>query len=103
MDQSRSCPWLGQSSQLENTRCRLHNELIEFYLYITPSEPEHAARVAAFESLKALLLAKVPEAEVKEFGSFASRLYLPNSDIDIVVVSEAYNAATLMAKCAVEI
>lgn len=30
----------------------------------------------------------LPNSEVKEFGSHATGLYLPNADVDLVVISE---------------
>ncbi len=37
---------------------------------------------------------------IKEFGSFASKLYLPNNDIDLVVIHKELNSQKLMMKVA---
>ncbi len=38
-------PWISKKTlSIKTPLIRLHNEIIEFYLYISPSEEEHARR-----------------------------------------------------------
>jgi non-canonical poly(A) RNA polymerase PAPD5/7 len=78
----------------------LHQEIIEFYNYISPSEEEHNSRMKSFIELKELLEREIENTEIKEFGSFASKLYLPNNDIDLVVIHKELNSQKLMMKVA---
>jgi len=45
-------------------------------------------RTNSVEKLKSLIIDVIPGAEVKCFGSFHTKLYLPNADIDMVIVKE---------------
>ncbi len=43
-------PWLTSSTaSIKNSLARLHNEMIDFYQYIIPSEEEHNSRLAAIK------------------------------------------------------
>ena len=42
----------------------------------------------------------IPGCEIKYFGSFHTRLYLPNADIDLVVVHTEMNEKTMYQKIA---
>ncbi len=45
LDVSRTAPWIKKSTlKIKNPLTKLHNEIIEFYNYITPSEEEHNHR-----------------------------------------------------------
>mmetsp|Transcript_13322 Transcript_13322/g.40395 ORF Transcript_13322/g.40395 Transcript_13322/m.40395 type:complete len:650 (-) Transcript_13322:311-2260(-) len=66
----------------------LHEELIDFAEAYRPTRAEHAARVDAIERLRGLLagLPSFASATVHSFGSFSTGIYLPTSDIDLVVL-----------------
>ena len=74
--------------------------MIEFYNYITPTEEEHNSRLQAYKQLKELLEKEIKSIEIWEFGSFATRLYLPNNDIDIVVIDKQHSSQSLLMKVA---
>ncbi len=38
------------------------------------------------EEVRGIVRQRYPQADVRAFGSFATRLYLPDGDIDIVVL-----------------
>lgn len=43
-------PWLTDSTiKIKNSLARMHNEIIDFYNYITPSEEEHNLRLQAIK------------------------------------------------------
>lgn len=50
----------------------------------TPTE--HALRVKVVSRIESVVLALWPKAHVEVFGSFRTGLYLPTSDIDLVVI-----------------
>jgi non-canonical poly(A) RNA polymerase PAPD5/7 len=69
---------------------RLHNEIIDFVEYIRPKPYEHAVRRFVTQRLRDLARQTFHDADVRVFGSFAAELYLPTSDIDLVIVSRDY-------------
>lgn len=62
-------------------------EIKDFVNYISPSESEIMTRNQVVNQLKQQIGKFWPETEVHVFGSCATDLYLPGSDIDMVVVS----------------
>ncbi len=74
----------------ENRRCEainnLNKGLIDLYEQIKPSTPSHHQRKAVVKKIKRAIKKLYTTAEVCTFGSYKTRLYLPTSDIDIVVL-----------------
>ena len=66
----------------------LHEEILDFYAYIQPRDCEKLMRNSVFERVKKIVIGTWPKAEVHLFGSFCTDLYLPTSDIDVVVIGE---------------
>lgn len=66
----------------------LHEEINHFYEYILPTPCEHAVRIEVVKRAENLIHALWPQALVEIFGSFRTGLFLPNSDIDLVVLGE---------------
>lgn len=49
-------PWLTSSTmKIKNSLARLHNEIIDFYNYILPSEEEHNSRLEAIKKFALIL------------------------------------------------
>ena len=95
-DSSKSAPWLSESTLgIKNLNFRLHNEIIEFYEYIKPNPKEHERRISIFESIRTILESNIKGAEVMAFGSFCTQLYLPGSDIDLVILNDRLTEAQL--------
>jgi DNA polymerase sigma len=63
-------------------------EIKDFVAYMSPSEAEIKARNAAVQDIRQVVKQLWPDAEANVFGSFATDLYLPGSDIDMVVLSK---------------
>lgn len=51
-----------------------------------PTGTEHALRVKVVSRIESVVLQMWPDAQVEVFGSFRTGLYLPTSDIDLVVL-----------------
>ncbi|KAG7877665.1 hypothetical protein KL937_004535 [Ogataea polymorpha] len=86
-------PWIrnnDHSRQIEISDW-LTMEIKDFIKYISPSAEEIKARNDTVGKLRECITGMWPDAEVHCFGSFATDLYLPGSDIDMVVVSKARN------------
>ena len=56
-------------------------------------------RLALVDRLRSVVRRWNPLCTVEPFGSFASGLYLPNADMDVVVVSHSYRTQKLPSVC----
>ncbi|PRW59743.1 non-canonical poly(A) RNA polymerase PAPD5 [Chlorella sorokiniana] len=93
-------PWMAALKGIRSPLLRVHQEIVEFCRYLAPSPAEAAARQAAIDRIedvvtsiwpKACRIEDVvtsiwPKARVEVFGSFATGLYLPTSDVDAVIM-----------------
>jgi non-canonical poly(A) RNA polymerase PAPD5/7 len=67
---------------------RLHKEIVDFYEYIRPRDFEARMRGRLVKELGDFCRALWSDAGVHPFGSYPTELYLPTSDMDLVVVSD---------------
>lgn len=79
-------PWLVVLRGISSPSLRLHSEIVEFCRFLEPSPEESAARHAAIQRVHTIVGSIWPEANVEIFGSFATGLYLPTSDLDAVIL-----------------
>ena len=90
-DISSSPPWLGQlpegvAEELRTTgRWTLHNELLLLSEYALPTGGERAAIMEETRVLQGIVQSLWPRASLVVFGSVRSGLWLPSSDLDLVV------------------
>lgn len=66
----------------------LHEEIIDFYEYMKPRPSEMRMRTEVIQRVIQVILHMWPQAQVSVFGSFCTGLYLPTSDVDLVVFGE---------------
>ncbi|KAL2636262.1 hypothetical protein R1flu_007741 [Riccia fluitans] len=71
---------------------QLHQEIVDFSNFVTPTEKEQKIRDDAVERVTEVVLSIWPSCQVKIFGSFATGLYLPASDIDMVILESGCQA-----------
>ncbi|KAL8792861.1 MAG: hypothetical protein Q9195_004591 [Heterodermia aff. obscurata] len=84
-------PWLAESQhRSEKGGFRLHKEICDFYEYVKPQQFEQTVRESILERLQTAVRREIPDCEVHCFGSFAAGLYLPNADMDVVVISQSF-------------
>jgi len=57
--------------------CRLHQEIVDFHAYISPTREECEVRNALVNKMRALIREEWPVAKLEVFGSFRTGLYLP--------------------------
>ncbi|XP_067296065.1 terminal nucleotidyltransferase 4B isoform X2 [Pseudorasbora parva] len=76
-------PW--KSRNYSDGIVGLHEEIKDFYDYISPRKEEERMRQEVVDRIQRVIKDLWPNAEVKVFGSFSTGLYLPTSDIDLVV------------------
>jgi non-canonical poly(A) RNA polymerase PAPD5/7 len=63
----------------------LHNEVLSFCSLVSLGEEEVGQRQGALDELKRLVTELWPKATAEVFGSHLTELYLPSSDVDVVV------------------
>ncbi|KAL6108922.1 tent4a [Pungitius sinensis] len=63
----------------------LHEEIVDFFNFMSPRPEEEAMRRAVVNRIESVIKDMWPTARVEIFGSFSTGLYLPSSDIDLVV------------------
>lgn len=83
-------PWIRNSDHSREREMSdwLTSEIKDFVRYISPSAEEINNRNKVINNLKEHIRSIWPDAELHCFGSFATDLYLPGSDIDCVVISK---------------
>ncbi|XP_042319853.1 terminal nucleotidyltransferase 4A isoform X1 [Sceloporus undulatus] len=63
----------------------LHEEIMDFYDFMSPRPEEAVMRKEVVKRIETVIKDLWPTADVQIFGSFSTGLYLPTSDIDLVV------------------
>jgi len=63
----------------------LHEEIEDFYQWMVPTQHEHYTRLGVVYRVRKAILKRYPACRVDIFGSFRTGLYLPTSDIDLVI------------------
>ncbi|XP_051925878.1 terminal nucleotidyltransferase 4A [Hippocampus zosterae] len=63
----------------------LHEEVMDFYNFLSPRPEEAAMRKEVVSRIERVIKELWPITDVQIFGSFSTGLYLPTSDIDLVV------------------
>ncbi|KAG0332704.1 hypothetical protein BG004_001134 [Podila humilis] len=81
-------PWMGhrQYSKLGSVPRMLTQEVKDFVDYISPTPEEHKVREYVHQRVQETIAKIWSDAQVIVFGSFNTRLYLPSSDMDIVLL-----------------
>ncbi|XP_022667594.1 non-canonical poly(A) RNA polymerase PAPD5-like isoform X2 [Varroa destructor] len=85
MTQFGGTPWKAPNKVYEYSVNGLAEEIEDFYRFIRPSAHEQMVRERVISRVRTLIIERWPDAEVDVFGSFYTGLYLPTSDIDIIV------------------
>ncbi|XP_077687113.1 terminal nucleotidyltransferase 4B isoform X2 [Eretmochelys imbricata] len=76
-------PWKGRN--YSPGVVGLHEEIIDFFKYMSPRPEEERMRMEVVNRIENVIKELWPNADVQIFGSFKTGLYLPTSDIDLVV------------------
>jgi len=78
------CPWVRDGGYTSDVM-GLHQEIRDFVKYVSPTEKERQMREDVVKRIESVILELWPNARVEVFGSYKTGLYLPTSDVDIVV------------------
>ncbi|RHY84717.1 hypothetical protein DYB35_005534 [Aphanomyces astaci] len=81
-------PWMkpGQRYRHSNVFLCLHDEILDFATFLSPTADEVAARNALVTTMQELVTSLWEGASMGTFGSLLTEMYLPTSDIDMVVL-----------------
>ncbi|OIV92410.1 hypothetical protein TanjilG_23010 [Lupinus angustifolius] len=78
--------WFRGNCKFKSPMLQLHKEIVDFSDFLLPTPEEKAARDTAIESVFGVIKHIWPHCQVEIFGSFRTGLYLPTSDIDVVIL-----------------
>lgn len=85
----KTAPWVTKEVlELEDPLMQLHEELINFHTLMQPNQDELLKIEDVLNRLRGVVKSLWPDSTVKVFGSYETGLWLPNSDIDVVVFTE---------------
>ncbi|KAJ0971843.1 hypothetical protein J5N97_019802 [Dioscorea zingiberensis] len=85
-DDASPVTWLRSDRRFKSPMLQLHKEILDFCHFISPTTDEQATRAAAIERISDVIKYIWPHCKVDVFGSFMTGLYLPTSDIDVVIL-----------------
>ncbi|KAJ5553170.1 hypothetical protein N7494_002548 [Penicillium frequentans] len=83
-------PWMADVHPNLNPAARLHNEIVAFYSWVRPHMYEQYVREDLISRLETAFQNRYGNIQLRPFGSFASGLYLPVADIDLVLLSTQF-------------
>ena len=77
----------------------MHKEICDFYEFVKPRKFEQVIREDLLQRVQAAVRQEIPNSDLHCFGSFAAGLYLPNADMDVVVVSKSFRESGIKSAC----
>ncbi|GJN18103.1 hypothetical protein PR202_gb05228 [Eleusine coracana subsp. coracana] len=101
--------WFRGGRRFRSPMLQLHKEILDFCDFISPSAEEQSSRSAAVQAVSDVVKHIWPQCkasfawQVEVFGSFRTGLYLPTSDIDVVVFESRVKTPQVIAKARVPI
>jgi non-canonical poly(A) RNA polymerase PAPD5/7 len=99
MSEEEIAPWMSKTTRgIQNPNIRFHTEIVEFYEFMKPQKDEYNIRLAAFHKIKNLIESSISKCSLIPFGSFTTKLYLPSSDVDLVLMSKTHDKQFLLTK-----
>ncbi|VDL79537.1 unnamed protein product [Nippostrongylus brasiliensis] len=79
----------------------LHEEIRDIFQWLRPCRLEEAIRLEVFRKVKSAIKErwKGNNVRVSVFGSLRTRLFLPTSDIDVLIECDEWKDSSVMARC----
>ncbi|KAG8077511.1 hypothetical protein GUJ93_ZPchr0007g6194 [Zizania palustris] len=77
--------WFRGGRRFRSPMLQLHKEILDFCEFISPSTEEQSSRTTAVQAVSSVVEHIWPQCKVEVFGSFRTGLFLPTSDIDVVI------------------
>ncbi|XP_076923636.1 uncharacterized protein LOC143585829 [Bidens hawaiensis] len=73
---------------------RLHKEILDFCDFLSPTVEEQVSRNTAVETVSNVIKSIWPNCKVEIFGSFKTGLFLPTSNVDMVILESHIHPET---------
>ncbi|EPS99442.1 hypothetical protein FOMPIDRAFT_1124500 [Fomitopsis schrenkii] len=89
MQKNMEWPWIESlgMTEYESKEQRLHDEIVAYNAYISPTIQEIHARLQVIARIAEVVRRRYPYCTLETFGSTAQNLYLPDGDIDLCVTT----------------
>ncbi|XP_071716223.1 uncharacterized protein [Rutidosis leptorrhynchoides] len=78
--------WFRANCRFNSPMLQLHKEILDFCDFLSPTAEEQVSRSTAVESVSDVIKYIWPRCKVEVFGSFKTGLFLPSSDVDMVIL-----------------
>ncbi|TMW60843.1 hypothetical protein Poli38472_000885 [Pythium oligandrum] len=80
-------PWMGEKAGYHNKNLylSLHEEIMDFVRFVSPTREELDRRQELVDEMTEIVSSIWPGATMDTFGSHRTQMFLPNSDIDVVI------------------
>ncbi|XP_071907412.1 uncharacterized protein [Coffea arabica] len=78
--------WFRANCRFKSPMLQLHKEILDFCDFLSPTPEEQASRNEAIDAVFDVIRYIWPNCKPEVFGSFKTGLYLPTSDIDVVIL-----------------
>ncbi|RWS15748.1 non-canonical poly(A) RNA polymerase PAPD5-like protein [Dinothrombium tinctorium] len=88
INEYKGIPWRKKGFIYSPGVIGLHEEIQHFYEYMSPTQEEQQMRSFVVKRIEKVIKNIWPYAKVEIFGSFRTGLYLPTSDIDLMVMGK---------------
>ncbi|EEQ92121.1 DNA polymerase sigma subunit [Blastomyces dermatitidis ER-3] len=90
-EDQNTTPWIDSlGPSIVHLGSRLHNEILSFYHWVKPKPFENSIRNDLIARLQRHFERRHYGSQLRAFGSFASGLYLPTADMDLVLLSRQF-------------
>ena len=100
----RRYPWLSSRTlKIRDIFLFLHSEILDFVEFVSTTEEEKQRRQEVVNRIKNVVHKIYPEAKVLIFGSCATGINLPKSDIDLLVYYPAVREITMINRITSEL
>ena len=81
-------PWVKPSTiKFEDPVLMLHEEILDFFDFMQPTLNDKQMRDDLVQRIRTVTKELWPDSEISVFGSYETGLWLPNSDLDIAVLT----------------
>ncbi|XP_047318051.1 terminal nucleotidyltransferase 4B-like [Impatiens glandulifera] len=78
--------WFRGNCRFKSPMLQLHKEILDFCDFLSPTQEEQEQRKASIDRVFEVIKYIWPNSKGEVFGSFRTGLYLPSSDIDLVIL-----------------
>ncbi|KAL9232429.1 hypothetical protein vseg_007543 [Gypsophila vaccaria] len=78
--------WFRSDCRFKSPMVQLHKEILDFCDFLSPTPEEGKSRDSAIQRVSDVIRYIWPNCRVEVFGSYRTGLYLPSSDIDVVIL-----------------